>query len=61
MYNAPFSIKCSLFDASVPEVKFVLTEGVLALAELRKMQNTGGCGLAMSATVTSRREHVSAA
>jgi hypothetical protein len=60
IHNAPSSIEVSLFDASVPEVELVLAGGVLALAELRKMQKTGRCGLAMSGTLTTRREHVSA-
>ena len=57
-HNAPCGIKFSLFDASVPEMEFVLAEGVFSLAKLCKMQSTGSCGLAMSVTLTARREHV---
>lgn len=60
IHNAAGSSKGSLFDASVPELELVLAGGVLALAELRKMQKTGRCGLAMSGTLTARREQVSA-
>ncbi len=59
MNNAPRGIKLCLFDASVPEVDLILARSVPFLVELRKMQNTRSCPLAMSRTLTAPHEQVS--